>query len=130
VREAVLDASVLLGWFSPAHGSGGSVGIRTEFEQGKLAVIAPPIIHLDVLNVAGRRWGWDVDSLLQLAAALDDLPFELVEPELPAVARWVGAGLTAYHAAYVSVAESSGISLLTEDAVILRLAGDIARSPG
>jgi hypothetical protein len=33
------------------------------------------------------------------------LGLDLLEPELAGIARWVGAGLTAFDAAYVAVAE-------------------------
>jgi hypothetical protein len=72
MRECVLDASVVLDWFSAAQGTstGGSRRLRLEFEAGDLEVIGPPLIHLEILNVAGRRWGWGADALLELAEAL------------------------------------------------------------
>jgi predicted nucleic acid-binding protein len=50
----------------------------------------------------------------------------LVEPEMVVVARWAAAGLTAYDAAYVAVAEQTGSPLITGDPEILRLAGAFA----
>lgn len=68
---------------------------------------APPTLLLEVLNVAGRKW--------------------LVGPDLPAVARWVGRGLSAYDAAYVAVAEAAGVELVTADRRIVEVAPGIAR---
>jgi predicted nucleic acid-binding protein len=129
MRECVLDASVVLEWFSPAaiRSTVPSRRLRVEFESGELEVIAPPLIHLEILNVAGRRWDWDATALQELAEGLDDLAFDLVEPDLPAVARWVAAGLTAYDAAYVAVAEGAAAPLITGDQTILSLAPAIAR---
>lgn len=130
MRECVLDASVLLGWFVPeAEASTGARRLRAEFEAGQLAGIAPPLIHLEILNVAGHRWGWGHEALGELADSLEALPLELVEPELRGVAGWVSRGLTAYDAAYVAVAEGATIPLVTEDASILRVAPDVARPP-
>lgn len=53
--------------------------------------------------------------------------FEVVDPDLKAVARWTGAGLTAYDAAYVALAESSGASLVTDDQAILEVAAEVTR---
>src|SRR5439155_9976695 len=89
---------------------------------------APSLIHLEILNVAGRRWGWGADALGELAEGLDDLSFDLVEPELLAVARWVAVGLAAHDAAYVAVAEAAAIPLLTTDSTILVLARDLAQA--
>jgi predicted nucleic acid-binding protein len=128
VTEVVLDASVVLKWFradgerhlEPAR------SLRTEFEAGELIVFAPPLLCLEIVNVAGRRWRWIESALVELAAALDELGFELIEPELARVAHWTGRGLTAYDAAYVAVAEANGTRLVTDDDLIVAIAGDIA----
>ena len=62
-----------------------------------------------------------------LREALEDLSFDLVEPELTAAARWVAVGLTAYDAAYVAVAEAGALPLITNDRTILELAPGVAR---
>jgi predicted nucleic acid-binding protein len=131
MRQVVLDASVVLDWFSRPRDPATKRArrIRSEFETGSLEVLAPSLLPLEILNVTGRRWGWGPEPLERLAAALDDLLFDLVEPPLPAVARWVGAGLTAYDAAYVAVAEAAGAPLVTTDATILRIAIGVAKPP-
>jgi predicted nucleic acid-binding protein len=128
VTDVVLDASVVLKWFradgerhlEPAR------SIRTAFESGELIVFAPPLLRLEIVNVAGRRWRWIERALIDLAAALDELGFELIEPELARVAHWTARGLTAYDAAYVAVAEANNAPLLTDDDLIVAVAGDIA----
>jgi predicted nucleic acid-binding protein len=130
VRECVLDASVFLTWFSPDSSDPGSRRLRADFEAGELSVLAPPLLHLETINVAGRRWGWSEEALAELAHTVDGLPLELVEPELPVVASWVSRGLTAYDAAYVALAEAARIPLLTHDASILAVARIVARPPG
>jgi predicted nucleic acid-binding protein len=128
VREVVLDASVVLKWF---HSDGeenveAARALRSEFEAGELQVTAPPLLWLEVLNVAGRRWQWPPAELEQLAATLPALGFLIVEPALQAIARWTAQGLTAYDAAYVAVAEQAGLVLVTDDREIQRRAPEIA----
>ena len=123
MRERVLDASVVLKWFARAEpGAAAAARIRAEFEAGDLTCMAPSLLCLEILNVAGRGWGWDGVALAETAAAMDDLPFVIIEPPLAAIATWVAAGLTAYDAAYVAVAETTGTPLVTDDATILRAA--------
>lgn len=129
MKECVLDASVFLSWFTSAAPDQGSLKVRSEFEAGELSVLAPSLLRLEALNVAGRRWGWPEDALAELAETLDAFPLELVEPELSAVAAWVSRGLTAYDAAYVAVAEAAHLSLLTLDNSILAVALGVARRP-
>jgi predicted nucleic acid-binding protein len=129
VNEFVLDASVVLKWFTPSEepGSAQARNLREEYEGGRLFVVAPSLLFLEMVNVAGRRWGWSETELLDLASGLDDLMFDIQEPDLTTVAIWVSRGLTAYDAAYVAVAEGRGIALVTDDHVILDVAADVAR---
>lgn len=128
MNEAVLDASVVLKWF---HSEGeehldAAQHLRGCFEAGELRVLAPSLLWLEVLNVAARRWGWTKVQLKQLAAALPELGFELIEPDLAGVARWAADGLTAYDAAYLAVAEQAGVQLITDDEQIVDMASDLA----
>lgn len=129
MTEAVLDASVVIKWFR-AEGErhvDAAQALRTSFEAGELIVFTPPLLHLEIVNVAGRRWRWAESALAGLAAALDDLGFERNEPDLVRVAHWTARGLTAYDAAYVAVAEAVGASLITDDDLIIEIAGGIAQ---
>lgn len=129
MTEIVLDASVLLKWFvgRAERGRDEALSLRAEYERGGLAVVVPSLLFLELLNVAGRRWGWDEETLDELAGALDDLGFDVMEPELRAVAAWVSRGLTAYDAAYVALAEQIGIQLVSDDTEVLASAEGIAR---
>ena len=128
MRELVLDASVVLKWFrrEGERHAPAARELREQFEAGELRVAAPPLLWLEILNVAARRWSWSPRQLDALAASLLDLGFEMIEPELEAIAEWAGEGLTAYDAAYVAVAEEAGIPLITDDAGICAAAGALA----
>lgn len=129
MTSVVLDASVVLKWFRSdgERHVAAALELRSSFEKGRLYVLAPPLLPLEIINVAGRRWRWDPAALAELAGALDEIGFELTEPDLQSVAHWAGAGLTAYDAAYVAVAEAAAVELITDDAQIVRLADGIAR---
>ena len=128
MSEVVLDASVVLKWFradgerhvEPAR------SLRRAFEAGDLIVFAPSLLRLEILNVAGRRWRWIESALVDLAAALEDVALELIEPEPTRVAHWTGQGLTAYDATYVVAAEASHAPLVTDDDLVVSVAGEVA----
>jgi len=129
VTEAVLDASVVIKWFR-SQGErhvDRARALRASFEAGELVVFTPPLLGLEIVNVAGRRWRWDGAALVDLAAALDDLGFELTEPDLVRVAHWTALGLTAYDAAYVAVAEAVETRLVTDDDLIIEIAWEITQ---
>lgn len=128
MTDAVLDASVVLKWFrdDDERHLAQARSLRLAFEAGDLLVVAPPLLQLEIVNVAGRRWGWNEEALTELAAALNDLGLELRQPALGDVARWTARGLTAYDATYVALAEAEGIRLVTDDNLVLGLATEIA----
>jgi predicted nucleic acid-binding protein len=129
VIEAVLDASVVLKWFR-SEGERNveqARALRASFEAGELSITVPSLLMLEILNVAARRWGWGEPALVELSESLSDLGFDLAEPDLPTVAHWAAKGLTAYDAAYVAVAEQTGILLITDDDQIAEVAPVIAQ---
>lgn len=129
MSDLVLDASVLLKWCAAdtERGRGEAARLRAEYEEGRLIVVVPSLIFLELLNVAGHRWGWDEEGLAELASGLEDLGLDVREPEISSVAVWVSRRLTAYDAAYVSLAEQNQIDLVSDDSEILRVAGEVAR---
>lgn len=129
MTEVVLDASVVLKWFRARGEANVSAAraLRVDYEAGTLTVLAPSLLRLELINVAARRWQLAERRLLELAQAVGDLGFQLVEPPLESVARWSARGLTAYDAAYVAVAEATGAPLVTDDELILSVASGLAR---
>ena len=127
--EAVVDASVVIKWWRTDGETDLEEAreLRAAFEIGELSVIVPRLLFVEILNAFGRRWGWPEQALHDLARALDASRFDVDEPDLESIARWVARGLTAYDASYVAVAETRGVDLVTADEAILSAAPDIAR---
>ncbi|MHB1837866.1 MAG: PIN domain-containing protein [Solirubrobacteraceae bacterium] len=128
MSDLVLAASVVVKWFHAdgERNAAAARALRDRYRQGELRVLAPPLLALEVVGLAARRWRWDAARLERLAGALGMLAFEPVEPQLSAVARWAARGLTAYDAAYVAVAEQAGAPLVSDDDQVLRAAPGIA----
>ncbi len=127
--ELVLDASVLVKWYTTRQERGldEALRFRAEYAAGRLAVVVPSLVFLELLNVAGRRWHLGERQLDRLASAMDRLALDVMEPELRRVAAWVSRGLSSYDAAYVALAEQLGLELVSDDAEILDVAARIAR---
>ena len=128
--EIVLDASVLVKWLrvDDEQDRPAALHLQARFRTGELAVTVPPLLFIEVLNVAGRRWQLRADALERLAASLTSLSFLVRQPPLGSIARWTARGLTAYDACYVALAEERRTVVITADERILSVAGALAHS--
>jgi predicted nucleic acid-binding protein len=131
VIELVLDASVIVKWFKDdeVHVEEARA-VKESYLRGDILVVVPPLLFVEVLNVAARRWHWTGDHLDALAEQMDRLGFVVRQPGLRRVASWSARGLTAYDACYVALAEERRALLLTADERILALAAGVARPLG
>jgi len=132
MRELVLDASVLAKWFR-AEGEPDVAAARVlqdEYTAGQLVVIVPPLLFLELMNLAAKRWRVESEALVAFASDLLRLGFVVREPSLERVARWTGRGLTAYDACYVALAEERSAVVVTADQRILDVGGALAQPLG
>ncbi len=130
MTEAVLDASVIIKWFH-SHNEGelpAAHRLREAVRIRALTVFAPPLLYLEILNVAGKRWRLKRDDLVDVAHTLETLPLVIRQPALASIAEWTSRGLSAYDASYVALAQAERTPLITGDKQILQIAPAIARS--
>ncbi len=128
MTDVVLDASVVAKWFRSTNERHvrEAGGFRAAFGRGDIGVVAPSLLPLELINTAGRKWQWAGTELEALAHEIQELGFEFVEPDLRSVARLTAAGLTAYDAAYVAIAENHELQLVTDDERLVAAAPHVA----
>lgn len=132
MRRLVLDASVVLKWFT-ADGERhleAARALRGEYEAGTLTVVAPRLLWTELLGATAQATRWPEDRLVRVAAELDRLGFELRDPPVTELAAWVARGLTGAEAAYAAVAAADELPLITDDERLLRIAGAVAQPLG
>ena len=128
MTEVVVDASIAARWLEPATtASAAPQAILDDYESGRISVVIPSLLFVELRNIAGRQWRWAEGPLAELATRLESMLTEVVDPGLARVALWTARGLTAYDATYVALAEERGIRLITDDRQVLAVAEGIAR---
>jgi predicted nucleic acid-binding protein len=128
--EIVLDASVLAKWFRTEvqRQTAAARRLRRRYTQGELAIMAPALLYLEMLNIAARRWRWPARRVAALAGRLKRYGFTIDEPPPERVAHWSGKGLTAYDACYLALAEHRRCVLVTADDQLSAAGGRFVRS--
>jgi predicted nucleic acid-binding protein len=114
-----MDAGALLAWFEP---DAPRRGLRAEYEAGALSVMAPRHLAADALALLARERGFGPDRLTAVAAELGRLGFELADPPITELARWLAKGLPADRAAYPALATAHELPLVTDDPELRRVA--------
>lgn len=127
MTEVVVDASVAAKWFRDESGWIEAAAILRRHQLGELSLVAPSLLGLELVNAAARRWLLPIEAISGLVRELSRLRIRVVEPELAHIVGWAAAGLTAYDASYVALAEQRECQLITADAEILARAPGIAR---
>lgn len=102
--------------------------MRRRFEAGELWIVVPPLLFLELLNIAARRWQWSTERLVEFGRELSSYGFQIVQPDLVRIAGWTGKGLTAYDACYAALAEERGTVVITDDARMIEVGGPFVRS--
>jgi predicted nucleic acid-binding protein len=133
--KLVVDSSVAVKWFlSEAEQSVDvALAVLDRHLDGEVALIAPDIIVLEVINALARR-GVSESDLGAAARSLLELHVELVPvSELVIEAATLASehGMTAYDAAFAALAVREGIALLTADRRLADVAPcDVCRLDG
>jgi predicted nucleic acid-binding protein len=130
VSRFVVDASVVLTWCFPDENAALAHRVALMFKQGKSA-IAPSFWPHEVLNallvgekrkrISGDLLRTFLSDLAALPVVLEHFPANDVYSRVQALSR--KHGLTAYDAAYLDLAQVSGVPLATLDEDLIRACG-------
>jgi predicted nucleic acid-binding protein len=130
VSRFVVDASVVLAWCFPDENATPAHRAALMFKQGDSA-IAPSFWPHEVLNallvgekrkrISGHLLRDFLVDLAALPVALEHFPADAVYGRIQALSRQ--HGLTTYDAAYLDLAQVSGVPLATLDEDLIRACG-------
>ena len=127
MRRVVTDSAIVLGWFTEATGP--ARDLRVEYEHGRLTIVAPRSLPVEIMEATAVGTGWPADRLAALATELERLGLELRDPPSSELAAWLARGLSGTEAAYAALASALDVPLVTTDPDLLRQAAIVAQRP-
>lgn len=118
-EEVVLDASVVVKWFSEEKGSDSAVSLRNEHIEGRKTLVAPDLLIYEVENALRFRPGLGSKDASKAIEYLFDLQLDLVTPSRELLKRSAQYafryGITIYDSCYVALADLLNINVITAD---------------
>jgi len=108
VEKAVIDASIIVKWFVEESGSKDALSIRDRYVEGTLEIIAPSLLHYEVLNTLHFKGLFTPLELHDASSALDSYSFDLrqLNGEYAKAALRIASAhsISLYDASYVALA--------------------------
>ncbi|MEW6069783.1 MAG: type II toxin-antitoxin system VapC family toxin [Candidatus Thermoplasmatota archaeon] len=118
-RKAVVDASIVAKWFLEEEYTHQALKVRDDFATGALNFIAPSLLLFEVLNALKLSSVFKKKELSQIARALGNYGFELINLTGDFAERTASIAeernITIYDASYIALAELHKINLYSAD---------------
>jgi predicted nucleic acid-binding protein len=118
-QEVIIDASVVIKWFSQEEGSERAVQVRNDHIEGKTNLIAPDLLIYEILNALRFKKGFDAPTVAQAVNDLLDLRLDIMTPIREVTNKSSELAykydITSYDSYYLALGETLGIKVLTAD---------------
>ena len=128
-KALVIDASVAVKWFLNEENSDKARLIRSELEKGKVSIIVPELLFLEILNSL-RYNKVKEQNILAANKILFGIGFEIVELSeeilFKVAENSIKYNVTIYDALYITLAQIHGTFLITADKKLYRIPNVIA----
>lgn len=115
----VLDASVVVKWFSEEEYTDKALRIRERFLRGEENIVIPDLLLYELANALRYNRGFDSIDVRDALVSIFEMQIDIIVPisalMTSAIALAFEHNITVYDAFYVALAKESGLSLITAD---------------
>jgi predicted nucleic acid-binding protein len=115
----VLDASVIVKWFSEEEYADKALQIRERFLKGEESIIIPDLLLYELANALRYNRDFNSTDVRDALASIFDMDIDIIVPISALISSAITLAfdhnITIYDAFYVALAKESGLSLVTAD---------------
>ena len=125
----VLDASVIIKWFSVEEYTDTAIEIRNKFFKGTYELAAPDLILYEVSNALRFNPKFDEDDVIEAVNSLFDMGINIIVPTPRVVESSITMAfkynITIYDAFYAALAHEIGFTFVTADSKLYQKIKDL-----
>ena len=116
----VLDASVLIKWFSDEKFTDIALKLRDDFFQGNTELVVPDLLLYEVSNALRYNPSFDENDVVEAVDSLHDMGIDTIIPTGDVIRSAINLAfthdVTIYDAFYAALADEIDFTLITADA--------------
>ncbi len=115
----VLDASVVIKWFSEEEYTDVALKLRDDFSKGNIELVVPDLIIYEVSNALRYNPAFDETDVADAVGTLFDIGISIIVPNREVINSALNLAyehkITVYDAYYVALAKEINFNLITAD---------------
>ncbi len=120
----VLDASVLIKWFSDEEYTDIALKLRDDFFKGNIELVVPDLLLYEVSNALRYNPNFDENDVVEAVDSLYDIGIDIIIPTGDVIRSAIKFAfthnVTIYDAFYAALADEIDFTLITADAKFYR----------
>jgi predicted nucleic acid-binding protein len=125
----ILDASVVVKWFSEEDYTGKALEIRERVRMGEERIIVPDLLLYELANALKYNPSFDVNDVSDALTSIFDMDLDIVTP-IPeiinsAVTLAFEYNITVYDAFYIALAKDLELTFITADGRLYERVSDL-----
>ena len=125
----ILDASVVVKWFSEEEYTEKALEIRERIRMGEERIIVPDLLLYELANALKYNPSFDVNDVSDALTSIFDMEMDIITP-MPdiinsAVTLAFGYNITVYDAFYIALAKDLELTFITADRKLYERVSDL-----
>ena len=125
----ILDASVVVKWFSEEEYTEKALEIRERIRMGEERIIVPDLLLYELANALKYNPSFDVNDVSDALTSIFDMEMDIITP-MPdiinsAVTLAFGYNITVYDAFYIALAKDLELTFITADRRLYERVSDL-----
>jgi predicted nucleic acid-binding protein len=120
----VLDASVLIKWFSNEEYTDTALKLRNDFLQGDVELVIPDLLLYEISNALRYNSNFNENDVIEAVESLYDMEINIIIPTRDVIKSAINLAftynVTLYDAFYAALAKEIDFILITADAKFYR----------